>query len=114
MEVSKATKRRTPEDLLKRPNIIAVARDYTHDGFSTRFNNTLPQELREKNITETEFHNTVARVNEMFEDAEQLNCCTFTEGCFGFLTVYSMFLFYDNHYKRLEIRIIVSPHEQTL
>ncbi len=56
-------------------------------------------------ITKEEFTKTIKQINSYFQDAEEVTCTTFIEGCVGCLSFFSLFLCYTNHYKQVDIAI---------
>lgn len=53
-------------------------------------------------------------INAIFEEAEDLSCMTFTEGCLGCLTGYTIHYCFKTHYERVRVAagdaLIVAPH----
>eukprot|EP01117_Protostelium_nocturnum_P017210 TRINITY_DN6974_c0_g1_i2.p1 TRINITY_DN6974_c0_g1~~TRINITY_DN6974_c0_g1_i2.p1 ORF type:complete len:121 (-),score=12.01 TRINITY_DN6974_c0_g1_i2:223-585(-) len=82
------------------------------NGFTTRFYDRFPQELEDRNITETQFKHTIQGINSCFLDAEKLSLLTFVEGCLGCLSIFTLFLFYDSHYKKTMDRLDLFLLEQ--
>ena len=47
------------------------------------------------------FDNTLATINEIFMEAEELNCATYCEGCLACLTAYCIYTCMDPHYDKV-------------
>ena len=55
-------------------------------------------------VDEATYRSTIEHINEIFEDAEALNCQTFSEGCLACLTGYTIHYCFKTHYERVSIR----------
>ena len=85
------------------PMKLFLSRDYT-EGTACRFNTELPQELRGK-VPERQFQETVTHINDIFADAERLNCRAYLEGCLGCFTAYTIFFCVQTHYEKCVDRV---------
>ena len=79
---------------------VFVDRDYSSGMEPTRFHRGIPKELEDRGITEDEFLTLVDGINDIFKEAETIGWKTFLEGLLGWLTFFTLFLFYDNTYKK--------------
>ncbi|XP_043194976.1 golgin subfamily A member 7-like isoform X1 [Amphibalanus amphitrite] len=77
---------------------VFIQRDYS-EGTAVRFQSTMPPEL-EGRIEPAMFDNTLATINEIFMEAEELNCATYCEGCLACLTAYCIYTCMDPHYDK--------------
>jgi hypothetical protein len=58
-----------------------------------------------KQVDEATFRQTMEEINAIFEEAEDLSCMTFTEGCLGCLTGYTIHYCFKTHYERVRIML---------
>ena len=103
---------------------IFIQRDYSF-GTAVRFSTDFPRELSGKvtsnkvltvwkkllkfgfststptQVDEATFRQTMEEINAIFEEAEDLSCMTFTEGCLGCLTGYTIHYCFKTHYERV-------------
>eukprot|EP01125_Pyxidicula_operculata_P016264 TRINITY_DN5574_c0_g1_i2.p1 TRINITY_DN5574_c0_g1~~TRINITY_DN5574_c0_g1_i2.p1 ORF type:complete len:133 (-),score=9.12 TRINITY_DN5574_c0_g1_i2:96-494(-) len=91
-------KKEPKDEGLKPGTRIFVQRDWSH-GVGIRFSEKFPDELKEI-VDSSEFTNTIARINQYFDEAEKSNIYTFAEGCLGCLTCFSSFLLIESRYSR--------------
>ena len=54
-------------------------------------------------VDEATFRQTMEEINAIFEEAEDLSCMTFTEGCLGCLTGYTIHYCFKTHYERVRV-----------
>jgi hypothetical protein len=106
-------------------SVVIVPRDYS-SGTVTKFEEQMPAQLAEygvslharcasshacgadvclcaseKQVPNEVFEATITRINEFFEEAEQVNMVTFMEGCMGCMSFFLLYLCYDGHYGRV-------------
>lgn len=91
---------------------VTLQRDYSQGTEPTRFQRAIPKELEDRGVTEAEFLNLVDATNDIFREAETVGWKTLVEGLLGWLTFFSLFLFYDNTYKRQMKRLELFLHDQ--
>jgi len=105
-------KKKTATILEQEETKIVVPRDYSI--YVTKFDETYPAELKKQKVSEDEFKHTIQRINELFKDAETLSWTTFCEGCVGCLTLFSIFLCYENQYKKIvrELDIFIESENE--
>ncbi|XP_037068291.1 golgin subfamily A member 7-like [Pollicipes pollicipes] len=77
---------------------VFIQRDYS-EGTAVRFQTAMPPEL-EGRIEPGVFENTLTTINEIFMEAEELNCATYCEGCLACLTAYCIYTCMDPHYDK--------------
>mmetsp|Transcript_21410 Transcript_21410/g.29956 ORF Transcript_21410/g.29956 Transcript_21410/m.29956 type:complete len:149 (-) Transcript_21410:2902-3348(-) len=82
-------------------SVIVIPRDYSHTGNYTRFDTKFPPQLAKRDITPSEFEHTISQINNYFIEAESINFVTFLEGFLGCLSLFTIFLCYDNRYKKV-------------
>lgn len=85
---------------------VIVERDYSMGGNITRFRHDFPSRLKLWDVTEEEFRRTIMEINRLFSEAESLGCITFFEGCVGCLSLFSLFLCYENHYQKVRLNFL--------
>ncbi|KAL5262415.1 hypothetical protein ACHWQZ_G007960 [Mnemiopsis leidyi] len=80
------------------PKKVFVQRDYTH-GTECKYETTYPTQLEGVIARET-FTDTVNKINELFERAEELGCPTYTEGCLSCMTGYLLYFCIETKYSK--------------
>jgi len=92
---------------------IFIQRDFS-DGTSCRFSTKFPPELENK-VDRGTYENTLNNLNQLYAEAERIECKTLCEGCFSCMTAYLIFFCMDSHYdKTLKkvARYIAEQNEQ--
>lgn len=89
------------EEIKEEDGRIVIPRDYSRVGTIPRFLEVYPEVVARRDISKENYLKTIRTLNDFFEDAETLNCTTFLEGLFGCLTFFSIFLCYENNYKKI-------------
>jgi len=92
---------------------IFIQRDFS-DGTNCRFSTKFPPELENK-VDRGTYENTLNNLNQLYAEAEKIECKTLCEGCFSCLTAYLIFFCMDSHYdKTLKkvARYIAEQNEQ--
>ena len=82
---------------------FVVERDYS-DGLLTRWQEQFPEGLDQFGVTEDQFLFTIARLNQMFKEAEEYGCTTCFEASIACLSFYSLYLCIPGQYKRVSIK----------
>ena len=82
---------------------LFIQRDY-RNGTAVRFSTECPMELRGI-VSEQDFTTTMEHVNEIFDEAEALNCRAYTEGCLACMTGYLIHLCRKTHYEKCVERV---------
>eukprot|EP01122_Echinamoeba_exundans_P015875 TRINITY_DN7800_c0_g1_i1.p1 TRINITY_DN7800_c0_g1~~TRINITY_DN7800_c0_g1_i1.p1 ORF type:complete len:173 (-),score=19.95 TRINITY_DN7800_c0_g1_i1:124-621(-) len=72
---------------------VFIDRDYSV-GLSTRFDESFPDVLARRNVDPEVYSRAIRHINGFFERAEEVNCTSFWEGCFGLISFWSLFLCY--------------------
>ncbi|XP_065828315.1 golgin subfamily A member 7-like [Oscarella lobularis] len=89
---------------------IFIERDYTN-GTSVKFQTAYPDEL-EGRVEEREFQRTITRINEIFDDAEQVGLRSCMEGTLACATFFSIHLCRKTHYEKCLDRVAEYLKEQ--
>ena len=60
-------------------------------------------------VDEAAFRHTIQHINDIFEDAEALNCGAYAEGCLACLTGYTLHFCVKTHYEKVSHLVIKRP-----
>ncbi|EGC35894.1 hypothetical protein DICPUDRAFT_22375, partial [Dictyostelium purpureum] len=83
---------------------VSIQRDYRD--IITKFEmQPFPEELSRNGVSLLEFENTINEINRLLQTAETIDSKSIFEECIGCLTFFSIFLFYDDKYKKCIKRI---------
>ncbi|CAK8680918.1 golgin subfamily A member 7-like [Clavelina lepadiformis] len=88
----------TAEDLPVKKRIF-VQRDFS-DGMVVKFQSKFPVEL-DNRIDRDVFEMTIVKLNQMYQEAEEVSASSYCEGCLACLTGYTLLLCVDTHYKKV-------------
>ncbi|KAF2070811.1 hypothetical protein CYY_007879 [Polysphondylium violaceum] len=78
---------------------VTIQRDYSD--IVTKFEKEFPNELQSSGITQDQFEYTISRINQWLEKAETVDSTNIIEEFFGCITFFSIFLCYDDKYKKI-------------
>jgi len=82
---------------------VFIQRDYSQ-GTCVKFSARFPQEL-EGRIEQARFEQTIAGINGLYTEAEEMSCARYCEGCLGCMTAYFLFFFVETHYEQIMKKI---------
>lgn len=77
---------------------VFIQRDYS-EGVGVKFETKLPTELHGK-IDESDFEETIERINAIYADAERLSLPTYLENCLACLTAYLVLICMPTSYEK--------------
>jgi len=78
---------------------VTIQRDYSD--IVTKFEKDFPNELQNSGITQEQFDYTITKINQWLEKAETVDSTNILEEFFGCITFFSLFLCYDDKYKKV-------------